>query len=115
MNLKTARVVGFVGKTFITTGLLLLGLVVYQLWGTGIETRRTQSALRQEFNRIIATTEPSRAGGASAFLPATRALVPANALLYVLNSHLLLPPPRQQVPQRPRPLFRKSLRPHHLR
>lgn len=56
MNRKTARVVGFIGKTFITTGLLLLGLVVYQLWGTGIETRRTQSALRQEFNRIIATT-----------------------------------------------------------
>lgn len=74
MNLKTARVVGFVGKTFITTGLLLLGLVVYQLWGTGIETRRTQSALRQEFNRIIATTEPSRADGTSAFLPVTDAL-----------------------------------------
>lgn len=74
MNRKTARVVGFVGKTFITTGLLLLGLVVYQLWGTGIETRRTQSALRQEFNRIIATTEPSRADGTSAFLPVTDAL-----------------------------------------
>ncbi len=74
MNRKTARVVGFIGKTFITTGLLLLGLVVYQLWGTGIETRRTQSALRQEFNRIIVTTEPSRAGGASAFLPVTDAL-----------------------------------------
>lgn len=74
MNRKTARVVGFIGKTFITTGLLLLGLVVYQLWGTGIETRRTQSALRQEFNRIIATTEPSRADGTSAFLPVTDAL-----------------------------------------
>jgi sortase A len=81
MNLKTARVVGFIGKTFITTGLLLLGLVVYQLWGTGIETRRTQSALRQEFNRIIATTtpgsattEPSRTAGTSAFLPVTDAL-----------------------------------------
>jgi sortase A len=81
MNLKTARVVGFIGKTFITTGLLLLGLVVYQLWGTGIETRRTQSALRQEFNRIIATTtpgsattEPSRKAGTSAFLPVTDAL-----------------------------------------
>jgi sortase A len=74
MNHKTARVVGFIGKTFITTGLLLLGLVVYQLWGTGIETRRTQSALRQEFNRIIATTEPSRADGTSAFLPVTDAL-----------------------------------------
>lgn len=43
MNRKTARVVGFIGKTFIATGLLLLGLVVYQLWGTGIETRRAQA------------------------------------------------------------------------
>jgi sortase A len=81
MNLKTARVVGFIGKTFITTGLLLLGLVVYQLWGTGIETRRTQSALRQEFNRIIATTSPTATSpkttttkGTSAFLPVTDAL-----------------------------------------
>ncbi|NQW59270.1 class E sortase [bacterium] len=74
MNRKTARVVGFIGKTFITTGLLLLGLVVYQLWGTGIETRRTQSALRQEFNRIITKTETSRTDGTSAFLPVTDAL-----------------------------------------
>jgi sortase A len=81
MNLKTARVVGFIGKAFITTGLLLLGLVVYQLWGTGIETRRTQSALRQEFNRIIATTSPTATSpkttttkGTSAFLPVTDAL-----------------------------------------
>ena len=74
MNRKTAHVVGFIGKTFITTGLLLLGLVVYQLWGTGIETRRTQSALRQEFNRIITQTETSKTGGTSAFLPVTDAL-----------------------------------------
>ena len=78
MNLKTSHVVGFIGKAFITTGLLLLGLVVYQLWGTGIETRRAQSALRQEFNRIIATTQPAIAttasAGTSAFLPVTDAL-----------------------------------------
>ena len=74
MNRKTARVVGFIGKTFITTGLLLLGLVVYQLWGTGIETRRTQSALRQEFNRVITQTETPGTDGTSAFLPVTDAL-----------------------------------------
>ncbi len=78
MKLKTSRVVGFICKAFITTGLLLLGLVVYQLWGTGIETRRTQSALRQEFNRIIATTQSATAttasAGTSAFLPVTDAL-----------------------------------------
>jgi len=81
MNLKTARVVGFVGKSFIATGLLLLGLVVYQLWGTGIETRRAQSVLRQEFNSIISATgptatsiKPTTTGGTSAFLPVVDAL-----------------------------------------
>lgn len=81
MNLKTARVVGFVGKSFIATGLLLLGLVVYQLWGTGIETRRAQSVLRKEFNSIIAATgptatsiKPTTTGGTSAFLPVVDAL-----------------------------------------
>ena len=79
MNLKTARVVGFIGKTFITTGLLLLGLVIYQLWGTGIETRHTQSALRHEFNRVIAATEaaapgPPTSGSSTSLPPVTDAL-----------------------------------------
>lgn len=44
---------GVVGKTFITAGLLLLGLVAYQLWGTGIETSRAQARLHREFTRLI--------------------------------------------------------------
>ena len=46
---------GVVGKTFITAGLLLLGLVAYQLWGTGIETSRAQARLHREFTRLIST------------------------------------------------------------
>ena len=45
---------GVIGKTFITAGLLLLGLVAYQLWGTGIETRRAQDKLHAEFTRLVA-------------------------------------------------------------
>ena len=39
------RVVGGVGRTLITTGVLLLLFVGYQLWGTGIATARSQDRL----------------------------------------------------------------------
>lgn len=59
---------GVVGRTFITAGLLLLGLVVYQLWGTGIEQRRAQDRLREDFTELIstATATPSTATTSSA-------------------------------------------------
>ncbi len=46
--------VGGVGKVMIATGLLLLGFVAYQLWGTGIETARAQSALENDFEELLA-------------------------------------------------------------
>jgi sortase A len=46
---------GLIGRTFITAGLLLLGLVAYQLWGTGLEQSRAQSRLRDEFATLIAS------------------------------------------------------------
>ena len=59
---------GVVGRTFITAGLLLLGLVVYQLWGTGIEQRRAQDRLREDFTELISTVTatPSTATDSSA-------------------------------------------------
>jgi len=46
--------VGGLGKTLIAAGLLLLGFVAYQLWGTGIETARAQRALEQDFEEMLA-------------------------------------------------------------
>lgn len=48
--------VGGVGKVLITIGLLMFGFVAYQLWGTGIETARAQSALEGEFEALRALT-----------------------------------------------------------
>ena len=45
--------VGGIGKTLIATGLLLFGFVAYQLWGTGIETARAQSALKNQFEELV--------------------------------------------------------------
>jgi len=64
---------GVIGKTFITAGLLLLGLVAYQLWGTGIETRRAQDKLHAEFTRLVAEQTTVTAGTST---PATSAPTP---------------------------------------
>ena len=42
--------VGGLGKVLVATGLLMFAFVAYQLWGTGIETARAQSALEDDFN-----------------------------------------------------------------
>jgi sortase A len=49
------RVVGVIGRVFITSGVLILLFVAYQLWGTGIYTAREQSALEKEFDASLAT------------------------------------------------------------
>jgi sortase A len=59
------RVVGAIGRTFITIGILILLFVAYQLWGTGIYTARQQDQLEQQFNAKLA------AGGADAPTPTT--------------------------------------------
>ncbi|HEY4334054.1 MAG TPA: sortase [Ilumatobacteraceae bacterium] len=43
-------IVGHIGRTLITLGLLMFGFVAYQLWGTGIQTARAQSDLRTQLN-----------------------------------------------------------------
>ncbi len=48
--------IGGLGKTLIAAGLLMFGFVAYQLWGTGIETARAQSALESEFEDLLAGT-----------------------------------------------------------
>jgi sortase A len=49
-------VVGGIGKTLITLGLLMFAFVGYQLWGTGIQTARAQEDLRNEFRQVLEAT-----------------------------------------------------------
>jgi sortase A len=54
--------VSVVGRGLIGSGLLLFGFVAYQLWGTGIETARSQRALSTEFEQLLVeppTTVPT--------------------------------------------------------
>ncbi len=43
------RIIGGVGRALVTTGILILLFVGYQLWGTGIYEAREQNKLKDEF------------------------------------------------------------------
>lgn len=47
------RLLGAIGKLLIIAGLLVLGFVGFQLWGTSLETARGQSELTDDFARGV--------------------------------------------------------------
>jgi len=53
------RVLGAVGRVFVTVGTLLLLFVAYQLWGTGIYQARAQDDLRSQFENSLEQGSPS--------------------------------------------------------
>jgi sortase A len=61
------NVLVWVGRVLITTGILVLLFVAYQLWGTSLYTARAQDNLRADFHQALrhqsTTTAPSTAGG----------------------------------------------------
>jgi sortase A len=52
-------VVGGIGRTLITLGLLMFAFVAYQLWGTGIQTAQAQRRLADQFNQSLAVAKPT--------------------------------------------------------
>jgi sortase A len=48
-----ARLLGGVGRTMITAGVLLLAFVAYQLWGTGLRTAQAQGRLDDQFQEQL--------------------------------------------------------------
>jgi len=51
------RILGAVGKLLITAGVLVLGFVAFQLWGTGLEEARGQSQLTEDLASDLGTTD----------------------------------------------------------
>ena len=62
-------VVGGIGKTLITLGLLMFAFVGYQLWGTGIQTARAQNSLENEFEQLMAATTTAPATTTTTIAP----------------------------------------------
>src|SRR3954447_5355399 len=90
--------VGGTGRVLIVVGLLLLGFVAYQLWGTGIEHARAQSDLEHEFNQQLATT----AAPTTTVAPTTVAPSPATTLVPATTVPASTAPPATAPP---RPTF----------
>ena len=51
--MRLARILGAVGRTCITAGVLILLFVAYQLWGTGIRTAQAQNQLEDDFEAVL--------------------------------------------------------------
>jgi len=51
--MRLARVLGAIGRTLITLGVLILLFVAYQLWGTGIREAQAQRGLENEFEESL--------------------------------------------------------------
>ena len=50
--------VGLLGRTLVVVGVLMLGFVGYQLWGTGIGTARAQADLRERLEERFSPVSP---------------------------------------------------------
>jgi len=48
-----ARLLGLMGRFFITTGIVILLFVTYQLWGTGIQEASAQNSLGNDFDALL--------------------------------------------------------------
>jgi sortase A len=64
-------VVGGIGRTLITLGLLMFGFVAYQLWGTGIQTAQAQRQLVKDFDRLVGAPNASTTTSTTSAPPAT--------------------------------------------
>jgi len=85
--------VGGTGRILILVGLLLLGFVAYQLWGTGIEHARAQSDLEQQFDdQLAATAVPTTA-------PATTTSVATATSSGPVTTVAPTPPPATAAPR----------------
>jgi sortase A len=70
------RAAAALGRTLLTTGILILLFVAYQLWGTGIYTSQQQSRLRNEFNAALHKASPSTTTTTSRAATTTTTLSP---------------------------------------
>jgi len=59
----TRRVVHVVGELMVTGGVLVLMFLVWQLWGTGIQTGQTQDSLRQQLAQQWSGAAPAGSTG----------------------------------------------------
>ncbi len=98
--MRLAKVLGAIGRTMITAGVLILLFVGYQLWGTGIREAQAQNRLEDQFAEALdavaapTTTSTSTVEGSST--TSTTAPVPAAPIEPVLEGE---PTARLRIPK----------------
>jgi sortase A len=73
-GVRAAQVIGAIGRMMIRAGAILLLFVVYQLWGTGLQTARAQDDLDRQFQARLAeirTEAPPASNGPAGTEPTT--------------------------------------------
>jgi sortase A len=92
--------VGGVGRILIVLGVLLLGFVAYQLWGTAIQHDRAQADLEKEFSAQLGTTVPP------ATTATTVAVAPSSTVASTAAAPTTVPTTAPTAP--PRPVFNEG-------
>jgi len=83
--------VGGIGKSLITLGLLLFAFVGYQLWGTGIQTARSQNSLENQFRNALQSTTTQGTP--------TTVSQPVTTDTVVVTTTTIAPPPATPAPE----------------
>ncbi|NBU95412.1 MAG: class E sortase [Actinobacteria bacterium] len=81
--------IGLLGRGLVLAGLAMLGFVVYQLWGTGLQTAAAQRDLDARFSALIAETPAAPIAdtpSTTAVAPTTTVANPASTTTVVENS-----------------------------
>ncbi len=73
-------VVGGIGRTLITLGLLMFAFVAYQLWGTGIQTAQAQRTLAAEFDEQVSSPLPTAPATTTTAVPTTEPTTSASTV-----------------------------------
>jgi sortase A len=84
-------VIGGIGRTLITLGLLMFAFVAYQLWGTGIQTAQAQRSLSREFDEAIANIEPATTAAPTTTEPAAGTTSPTDPAISTTTVIPVLP------------------------
>ena len=90
-------VVGGIGKSLITLGLLMFAFVGYQLWGTGIQTARAQNNLESQFEEMMRATTTVVTTTTATAVPTDSTIAPTESTL-APTSTVPVSPPTPVVP-----------------
>jgi sortase A len=74
-----ARVLGAIGRTMITLGVLILLFVAYQLWGTGIREAQAQDRLQHQFDQQLSDASNSSGQDSAVVGDPTSSSTPADS------------------------------------